>query len=203
MISTLIFDFGDVFINLDKKGAQTNALKLFKIPEFHPDLLDMNLRYEKGEIQTETFIQFYLKRFPDCNRSNIIAAWNYILKDFPQYRLEFLIELKNSTNYQLILLSNTNEMHINCISSDVDFYNEFKQCFDQFYLSHEIHMRKPDTDIFNFVLSSNKLKAEECLFIDDTKENTDAAEKLGIHTWNIDETTEDVIDLFKVKSNLL
>ena len=202
MIKTLIFDFGDVFINLDKEGALSKALDLFEIPELDNGLLDVNLQYEKGEISTDTFIEFYLKRFPNCSKDDLTDTWNCILKDFPFYRLEFLEKLKSETSYQLILLSNTNEMHIDCISSRVSFYRDFKLCFDQFYLSHQIQMRKPDTEIFDFVLTSNKLNANECLFIDDTKENTDAAESLGIYTWNIDETTEDVVNLFSVKSNL-
>ena len=100
------------------------------------------------------------------------------------------------------MLSNTNELHIDWVKKNITFYEEFKSYFHQFYLSHEINLRKPDYEIFEFVLSENKLSAEETLFIDDTKENTDVATQLNIHTWNIDETQEDVVDLFKTKSHL-
>ena len=63
-------------------------------------------------------------------------------------------------------------------------------------------MRKPDREIFEFVLNENRFKPSETLFIDDTKANTDTANKLGIHTWNIDETKEDIIDLFTIKKEL-
>ena len=76
-------------------------------------------------------------------------------------------------------------------------------CFDKFYLSHEINLRKPNTDIYEFVLNENNLKANECLFIDDTADNTNSASRLGIHTWNIDETKEDVVNLFDTKKELL
>ena len=202
MIKALIFDFGDVFINLDKQGALQNALDLFEIKEFTADLNKTNLLYETGQIDTDTFIEFYQNQFPKCTKQNIIEAWNFILKDFPSHRLDFLKELHINRQYELILLSNTNKMHIDFIISHVPFYEEFKSCFHQFYLSHEIKMRKPDEAIFKYVLDSNKLKAHECLFIDDTRENTDAAQHLGIHTWNIDENTQDVVDLFTVKANL-
>ena len=52
------------------------------------------------------------------------------------------------------------------------------------------------------VWAKNNLIAEECLFIDDTKDNTDTAAALGIHIWNIDETKENVIDLFSIKEDL-
>ncbi len=202
MINTLIFDFGDVFINLDKEGAMQNALRLFDMKTLDTDMLQVNMAYETGEISTEAFISFYLKKFPNLNRNEVIDAWNYIIKDFPKYRLEFIKDLAASNTYQLILLSNTNDMHIDYIKRHVDFYADFKSCFDAFYLSQEIHLRKPDRNIFEFVLTQNDLDPGACLFIDDTKENTETAHQLGLNVWNIDETKEDVINLFKVNAHL-
>jgi len=202
MIKTIIFDFGDVFINLDKDGAKKNALTLFEEDSFSEDMIAFNVLYEQGLISTREFLDFYLDNFPNLNEENIFDAWNFTLRDFPKHRLEFLQQLKKEGKYKLILLSNTNELHINWIKENVSFYEEFKACFDEFYLSHKIHLRKPNNDIYEFVLNENDLIANECLFIDDTKENTEAAEKLGIHCWNIDETSQDVINLFEIKSDL-
>ena len=58
-----------------------------------------------------------------------------------------------------------------------------------------IALRKPNADIFNFVLQENNLNAEETFFIDDTKENTDAAEKLGIKCWHLQVGKEDILNL--------
>ena len=126
---------------------------------------------------------------------------NAILLDFPLHRLEFLKELNASKKYRLFLLSNTNELHISWIQNDwgIELYNEFKRCFEQFYLSHEIQMRKPNSNIFEFVLNENNLQAKETIFIDDTQENTDAAKELGIHVWNNNPLTEDVIELLNRK----
>ncbi|MCC1484785.1 HAD-IA family hydrolase [Winogradskyella immobilis] len=202
MIKTLIFDFGDVFINLDKGGAMKNALQLFKMDTFEDDMIETNIQYEIGKISTSQFLDFYTHKFPELNRDSIIDAWNYIIKDFPKYRLEFIQKLASKKNYQLILLSNTNDLHINYIKQNVPFYNDFKMCFDAFYLSQDIHLRKPNADIFQFVLKENHLVAKDCLFIDDTKPNTDTAKQLGFNVWNIDETKEDVIYLFKTKAHL-
>jgi len=200
MIDTLIFDFGDVFINLDKQGAMQNALNLFEIDTFEEDMINTNILYEIGKISTEEFIDFYVSKFSYLNENQVIEAWNYILKDFPKYRLEFLQKLAKEQRYKLILLSNTNDMHIDFIKDNVSFYEDFKNCFDQFYLSQEIHLRKPNKDIFDFVLENNNLKPEQCFFVDDTKDNTDTAKSLGIKVWNIDETREDIINLFNLNS---
>ena len=202
MIKTLIFDFGDVFINLDKSGAMQNALDLFGLKNFDADMISINIKYEIGQISTSEFIHFYKSKFPKLNEEDIINAWNYIIKDFPEYRLDFIKKIADQKKYKLILLSNTNDMHIDFIKTQVSFYENFRACFDTFYLSQEINLRKPNTDIFDFVLKENNLNPKECLFIDDTKENTTVAETLGINVWNIDETLEDVINLFEIKNDL-
>ncbi|PWI29138.1 haloacid dehalogenase [Flavobacteriaceae bacterium LYZ1037] len=199
MIKTLIFDFGDVFINLDKQGAMKQVLELFKHETLSDEIIAFNCLYEQGLISTEEFIAFYLENFPDLDEEDVLYAWNCILKDFPEHRLEFIKKLAKENRYTLILLSNTNELHIDCIKERVSFYNDFKNCFHKFYLSHEIQLRKPDNSIYNFVLKENNLNPTDCLFIDDTFENTEAAKQLGMHVWNIDETSQDIVDLFTAK----
>ncbi len=202
MIKTIIFDFGDVFINLDKEGALKLALEKFEITELDEELQSINALYEQGLISTDEFLDFYADNFPKLSRNELKSIWNHIIKDFPEHRLQFIKQLAKDNNYQLILLSNTNELHIDYIKNNVSFYEEFKDCFDQFYLSHEINLRKPNADIFNFVLTENKLNAEECLFIDDTLENTQTAQQLGINVWNNNPATEDIVDIFTIKKEL-
>ncbi|WP_417886553.1 HAD family hydrolase [Zunongwangia sp.] len=201
MIKTIIFDFGDVFINLDKSATPTNLAKhgITKLPSH---LANKNLQYEKGNLDSDTFIKEYQQTFTKLEKDEFLNAWNSILVDFPKYRLDFLKKLAASKQYLLILLSNTNEIHIDWVRENVEFFEEFKACFDAFYLSYEINFRKPDANIYEFVLKQHQLSAEECLFIDDTKENIETADKLGIKTWNINPEKEDVINLFSVKKDL-
>lgn len=202
MIKKLIFDFGDVFINLDKIGAMKNALNLFQLKEFSADMIACNEAFEQGQISSEGFLEFYQSQFPDLTEIEILDAWNFILRDFPPHRLDFLKQLAADNKYQLILLSNTNAIHIKWIQENVAFYEEFKAQFDQFYLSHEIQLRKPNAEIYQFVLNSNLLDPASCLFIDDTEENITAAAALGIHTWHINPETDDIVNLFHVKKEL-
>lgn len=201
MIKTIIFDFGDVFLNLDKPATARELDKL-EISHFSEEMLKQNKLYEKGLISSEEFVSGYCESFPKLTSEAFTSSWNAILVDFPQHRLEFLKKLKKEGDYQLILLSNTNHIHIDWVKQNIPFFGEFKNCFDAFYLSQEINLRKPDAEIYQYVLEKHDLKPEETLFIDDTAENTDAAAQLGIHTWNIDPAKEDVTDLFTVKSDL-
>ncbi|WP_046745409.1 HAD family hydrolase [Kordia zhangzhouensis] len=203
MIKNIIFDYGDIFINLDKTATARELHKL-GINDFTPEMIVKNQAYEKGLISTDAFVHFYHELFPKTSKNELIDAWNAILLDFPRHRLEFIQKLANNKNYRLFLLSNTNDLHISWIQQDwgIELYEEFKKNFEQFYLSHEIQLRKPDTEIYEFVLSKNDLKATETLFIDDTQENTDAAKTLGIHVWNLNPEKEDIVDLFTHKKVL-
>ena len=200
MIKNIIFDYGDVFINLDK-SATIKELHKLGIEEITDEMLEIAKTYEIGRIDSDEFVGAFKNLHPHISDEDFIKSWNAILKDFPIHRLDFIKELNASGKYRLFLLSNTNDLHISWIQDDwqEELYKEFKNQFEQFYLSHEIDLRKPNKDIFDFVLNENGLKAEETLFVDDTKENTDAAEKLGIHVWNIDPATEDVVDLLSRK----
>lgn len=202
MIKALIFDFGNVFLNLDLEKAIQDTFELLEIESLSDELLSFNYLYEQGLITTEEFLEFYHDNFPKLSKQDLIDLWNSMLKDMPQHRLEFIQKLAAEKKYKLILLSNTNELHINWVKEHIPTYESFKNCFDAFYLSHEIGLRKPDKAVFEFILSNNQLAAKDCLFIDDTKEHILGASKLGIHTWNIDPKQDDIINLFTVKKHL-
>ncbi len=195
-IKNIIFDFGDIFINLDKQATYKEMAKL-GVTTISEDMMQTYYQYEMGLISTDEFIAFYQHKFPQLNRTDLINAWNAILLDFPKNRLAFLKELSASKKYRLFLLSNTNDLHISWIQNNwgTELYEEFKNCFEQFYLSHEINFRKPNANIYEFVLNENNLKASETFFVDDLKENTESAKKLGIQTWNLIPGEEDVISL--------
>ena len=201
MIKAIIFDFGDVFINLDKEGTN-RKLKEMNIEDLPEAISAKNREYEQGFVTSDEISDHYHTHFPQLENESFLESWNSMLLEFPEYRLKFIQKLADAKDYKLILLSNTNENHIEYIKQHVSFYEDFKNCFDAFYLSYEIGLRKPNPNIFEFVLQQQKLKAEECLFIDDTQENTETASKLGFHTWNLEPTREDVIDLFTTKRNL-
>lgn len=202
MIKSLIFDFGNVFLNLDLEKAIQDTFELLEIESLSDELLSFNYLYEQGLITTEEFLEFYQDNFPKLSKQDLIDLWNSMLKDLPQHRLAFIQKLAAEKKYKLILLSNTNELHINWVKEHIPTYETFKSCFDAFYLSHEIGLRKPDKAVFEFILNNNQLEAKDYLFIDDTKEHIIGASKLGIHTWNIDPKQDDITNLFTVKKHL-
>ncbi len=196
MIKNIIFDFGDVFINLDK-AVVFREMEQLNILHLLPQLDEVNKAFEIGAISSESFLEEMHRLLPQLSKEHIESTWNAMLLDLPEYRLEFLEDLARERNYRLFLLSNTNALHIPHFKKEMGEvrFNRFRNSFEQFYLSHEINLRKPNAEIYEFVLNENSLSASETLFIDDTAENTIAAAKLGIHTWNLKVGEEDIIQL--------
>ena len=195
-LKNIIFDFGDVFVNLDKTYVPSQLAK-YSVDDSGRTALDrLNKLYEVGSISTTEFLNSLHEAIPQINSRQLKEIWNGMLLDFPQIRLDFLVTLSRKRTHKIFLLSNTNELHIENIKENMGAdYQTFKNAFNGFYLSHEIGLRKPNTDIYEFVLSENNIKPNETLFIDDTAENTDAAQKLGIKTWHLQVGKEDVMDL--------
>ncbi len=196
MIKHIIFDFGDIFINLDKQ-APIIEMKKWGLIDFEPAFTNLLYSYEKGLLDSDTFLSKMKDYFPTAKLDQIKKGWNSIILDFPEYRLEFIEQMAKENDYTLILLSNTNALHIEKVIENMgkDRFDRFKKCFDKFYLSHEINLRKPNADIYQFVLDANNIKASETFFVDDTLENTLASEQLGITSWNLQVGKEDIVQL--------
>ena len=196
MIKNIIFDFGDIFIDLDKM-APFREMAHFGFTSLTPELDSLAKNYEMGLVPTSEFLIALQSKFPSATKAQLKKAWNSIILNFPEYRLQFIEELRKQDKYRLFLLSNTNALHIAQVQETMGIkdYNRFKGCFEKFYLSHEIKMRKPDAPIYEFVLKENKLQPKETFFVDDTKENTLSATSLGIKTWNLNVGVEDIIQL--------
>ena len=198
MIDTIIFDFGDIFINLDKQ-ATIDGLERLGLSSWNEDLDQLNISFEKGQISRDAFLLGIQKQIPNATIDEILMAWNAVLLDFPLYRLEFLQLL--SKKFRLFLLSNTDAIHIDHFEQreGASFYGDFYQCFEKVYFSYEMGMRKPDAEIYTTLINRHELSPKRTLFVDDKKDNTDAAKALGLHVWNLQVGEEDVIELLDKK----
>ena len=157
-------------------------------------------KWEIGQMQRPEFIAAMqqLAGIP-LSEQQVTNAWNAMLLDFPVKRMQLLQQLR--MHYDLILLSNTNEIHeeaFNKILNDAKGVG-LAVFFDKVYLSHRVGMRKPSAEIFNRILDENGFKAEHTLFIDDSIQHIEAAEKLGIEVIHLEKgmTIEDNIFLPK------
>src|SRR5210317_2019170 len=101
MIKALIFDFGNVFLNLDIEKSMKDTFKRFQIESFSEEMYAINYLYEQGLLSTDEFLEFYIGLFPELKKEEIIQLWNSVLKDFPSHRLKFIQNLALEKKYKL------------------------------------------------------------------------------------------------------
>jgi len=194
-IKVLLLDVGGVLIKLNWK----NFFKTLNIPEIVKGVevrkwFDRDSKHnhlEKGLIDFSEFYEDFNTQFSlSINQKDFIKGWNSILEGTHDGLGPLLEEAKKSV--PLKVLSNTNKTHF-------DFYSlwpPFKN-FDQFFLSHELGMRKPDTEIYQEVLKETKVRPEEILFVDDLEANLLSASSLGFKTEFCLNSTDNLKTIFK------
>ncbi len=186
-IKNIILDLGVVIINIDSDRT-VQAMKSLGFENFEKsytllkqkDLFD---KLEKGQITPEEFRSNLRKHInKDVSDESIDKAWSEMLLDFPKKRIDFIQEL--GKKYNMYLLSNTNEIHyqkyINDFKSDFGF--EFNSLFKKAYYSHQVGNRKPEPEIYEYLISDSGINPQESLFVDDLEVNLEAAQKKGIQT---------------------
>lgn len=199
MIKNIIFDLGGVVLNIDfqlsAQAFQKLGIKNFDTLYSRAVQNSLFEDLEMGLISGKKFRE-ELRLLSNMNLSDqeIDKAWNAIILDFPKERMD-LIKLI-SENYSCYLLSNTNKIHYDVYQQDLRNrlgIDGLESLFIKTWFSHNLQMRKPNLDIFKFALSDANLNPNETLFIDDSIQNIEAAEKLGIRTLFLDVENGDEI----------
>lgn len=182
MIKTVIFDLGNVLVLFDHKKMVEQIAEACEIPfdDVYEAVVERNLgiAYERGEMSTQEVYDFFRKisnkKEEELNDEILFQAIGDIFQmNKPMDQL--VMKLKNN-GLRLILLSNTSEIHFEVIKTNY----EVVQHFEHVVLSFEVKARKPEEVIFRSALEKFENKPEECLFIDDIAEYTEAAKRLGM-----------------------
>ena len=185
----IIFDLGNVLVKLNPEGCigAFKAIGMGELVEQNPQSEGMKLmsKLGVGMITTEEFCEAARKLTgTDVKNEDIIAAANKMLVEIPDEKKERLLQLKKA-GYRLFLLSNTIDIHWDyCVELLFPYQNHgVEDYFEQCFLSQRMHLAKPNARIYEEVIRQANIHPDETLFIDDLKENCEAAEKLGIHTF--------------------
>lgn len=186
-IKNIVFDLGDVIINIDPPRTY----------QAFADLLECSLkeayvkvdgagffdRYDRGEFNDSEFLSFVRAELGiEVSDALLMDCWNALLLDIPKQRIERIQAL--SKKYNLYLLSNTTAIHIDAVNDILEQATgvaDLKELFIKTYYSFDMKMRKPDEEIYVTMLSDGNMIAEETVFLDDTLKNVEAANKVGIH----------------------
>lgn len=194
MIDAIIFDFGNVFIDIDRKKTKKAFVDL-GIPKWTVELEYSNQLYQIGKIEELEFMTTIQKYIPHIDILTIRETWNIQVGDFPLERLEFLQLI--ASQYKVFLLSNADKTHIDRFEHKfgISFARDFYNCFEKVYFSFEFGFKKPDTKAFQFILNNHNLIPKKTLFVDDTKKNIEGAKIAGLQTYHLNTPNEDVTEL--------
>ena len=207
-IDTLILDLGGVLLDLDEQLPWDSFRMLGADLDGDDVQMEVYKLCQDFEVNAMEPIEWATKMSEvmgiDSSFSEIFEAWNTMLLDIPDERKDVLISL--SKRYRLILLSNTNEIHLRTLfSRENKDYDEdlLLDHMDREYYSNKLEVRKPNQEIFQAVLIDNQLDPSQCLFIDDKDYNLEGAVGLGINTYHLDLRKENFEDLFDFENDMI
>lgn len=188
--SAVIFDLGGVLINLDyQKTIQAfQDLGVSNFEKMYSQASQTNLfnDFETGKISAQRFVNLLLDFMPVGTSPNkIVQAWNAMILNVPQNRLKLLHELLEKL--PVFLLSNTNSLHVPVVKREWAKSTELpmEAYFNKIYFSHEINLRKPHKETFDFVCNEQQLDKSSTLFIDDTLQHIEGARLAGLQTFHL------------------
>lgn len=200
-----VFDLGMVLVSLYRKECVEN-FRLLGIEDAAAMIGNSSQNgpfgaLEYGLISVEKFCdelaQISSKKITE---KDILNAWNSMIGEIPVDLLNMIYRLRHEFGKTVCMLSNVNQPHIDNVMQ-----NHFCQVagrdihdyFDALYLSHELHLKKPEPKIFETVGQSIHEKFGFCgsdiIFFDDSRDNVDMAIRYGwdsVVIANTDETME-------------
>ena len=179
-MKAILFDLGKVLVDFNfETGVQAlHAACSISRNRLEEVLWDENWirRYERGEISTSEF-HAYLRETADLGMDlpDFCETWSSVFLPDLLVSEDLLLALKRK--YPLILVSNTNELHIDFVRTNYRVLDYF----DHHVLSYEVGSLKPDRKIFDYAIAVSGHEPEALFFTDDREENIVAARQLGMH----------------------
>ena len=180
MYRNILFDLGGVMVDFDPKDY---LVERFCNAETEEQVYRLTFGSEEWKL-----LDAGLLSRPEANRrmlahaaeqgrafevQGVLDEWTHILR--PRRRMQELVRRLKSHGYCVYYLSNISEDVL-----DLLMERDLKGLFDGGVASCEVHINKPDPRIYQALLDKYGLHADECVFIDDRRENVQTAIELGL-----------------------
>ena len=178
----LIFDFGGVLLDWDPRSlfspyfdGDREAMEKFLV---EIDFFGWNFKQDQGGAFADGVAELSA-RFPEYAR--MIRAydddWQTSIRGPIQSTVDILEPLKQS-GYSLYGLTNWSAEKFHLVAHQYEFFN----IFEYILVSGVVRLAKPDPRIFSLLLERIGRPAQECILIDDSIVNIEAARRLGFKT---------------------
>jgi len=181
MIKTIIFDIGNVLMDFNFQICfrayapdEETYQKIVKATVQSPVWAE----FDRGVWTDEEILEGFIKNDPSIESilRNMFERLEGIIKQ-RDYAIPWIRELKKS-GYQVLVLSNFPKKVYELFQNEMTFLQEV----DGGILSYQDQVIKPDKEIYNLLMSRYQLNPQECVFLDDLKDNIKTAKELGMHT---------------------
>lgn len=187
MIKNYVFDCGSVLHRhipeakiAAAMGENAERIMAVVFDRLYWDRLDL------GTIEEEEMKKDFYARLPRDQAQlacAVLDGWLYNLQPVEGMR-DLIVDIK-AGGAKVFLLSNINKRFAANWSMN-PYFKELFSHFDGLVCSAEVGFVKPGREIFDYLLKTYGLKAEECLFTDDTLANIEAAKSYGFQTYHFD-----------------
>jgi putative hydrolase of the HAD superfamily len=181
-IDTVVFDLGNVLVSFQPKKEMEALYGPQKAKEmytlFFPDLWNA---YDQGILDKEMMVEKAATQNQDLHEqiADWMERWTDYLLPYPE-NVRLVLRLKER-GFKTYVLSNINEDALQALKARGLF-----DLFDGGIYSCKEKLIKPDQKIYEKLLDVYDLKAERCLFIDDSQANIQAAKKAGMQALHLD-----------------
>ena len=194
MTRNYFFDMGGVLMDIDP-NLTINALSFFLKNEpsdngvleakdlFGVGDNELMSHYQDGSAGTDDFLATIMPLCQrDVSREQILQAWDAMLIDIPQERIDKLLQLREK-GFGVYLLSNINEEHLRWTKERLlKLGYTVDDIFDKAFFSCEMGCSKPDSRIYIKAIEQSGVNPSETLYIDDMQVNIDAGHSFGLQT---------------------
>ena len=179
MIKNIIFDIGNVL-------AAWSWREFYESFQYSPDVTERLARatvlsplweeFDRGAMDEEALLDKFIENDPGLEKEIRRVRENiHDMLGRYDYAIPWLQDLKGK-GYKVYYLSNfSRKAHQECAH-----VLDFLPLMDGGILSYQEKLIKPDPAIYQLLLLRYGLKAEECVFLDDTKKNVEEAVRQGM-----------------------
>ena len=180
MIKNIIFDVGKVLVEYDpdgmmkKLGFDEETLQTVNQAVFQNESWNES---DRGVLSPEELLEAFIANNPAYEKEirQVIDAVGDTISLMP-YTVEWVKGLKEK-GYHLYILSNYAEYTYEKTSHKM----EFLPYMDGVVFSYRCKLIKPEKEIYEYICKTYELKPEESVFLDDRKDNVEAARNMGMH----------------------
>lgn len=197
MIKHIIFDLGNVIVTVHPERAMESFAKQSRISQSkirHFYLSDLHLDFMRGRYSPDEFYQKMSAQYEfRLSMDDFFSIWNQVIGEPKEGIVQIIDQL--ASGFILSICSNTDASHWNYCQRRYSFL----QRFQNYFLSFEMKVYKPNLEIFEMLLSELKAAGEECVFIDDTLANIEAARLFSIRGIHAEEPAKILEELQRLE----